>query len=779
VNKTPTKILLVEDSESDADLLQAKLHAGGLGIFDVTWATRLDQAIGLLRRTAFEAILTDMNLPDSSGKETFLSLRAAAPNLAIVVLTGADDEQLGLDAVRHGIQDYLVKGSADGPQIARAIRYAVERVRTREELRRSEERYRTLFESMTEGFIQYEIVFDECRQPVDYRCVEINSAFERLTGLKRANVIGRTRSEAGPPASAHALEIYRTVATTGEPASFETRLPGLNKHFAASVYRPAPNRLSLVFRDISERILRESELQKLNRTLKALSNSNQAILHATDESVYLQDVCRIITEDCGHVMVWIGFAGEDAGRTVRPVAHAGFDEDYLEGLNITWADTERGRGPTGTAIRTGKAFQCPDMVKDPAFAPWSAEALKRGYAASLAIPLIAQDRTLGAITIYSRQTNPFTAEELALLTELAGDVTHGLTSLRLRAAHQRAEQATREQEEELVAIYENAPVTMLLLDDKRQVQKANKEAERFVGASAAELLGRPIGEALRCLHAADDPRGCGYGPHCQHCALRQLIGSTIETGRGHRELEVAFSTTTAAKRQDHTFLLSTLRLTVRGQARALATMQDITLRKQAEDTLNFLAHCGQMSGEDFFQALARYLAETLGMDFVCIDRLIGDGLTARTEAMFVNGKFEDNVSYALRDTPCGEVVGKTVCCFPARVRHLFAKDAVLQEMAAESYVGVTLWAHRNPDRPDRCHRPSPSAQSAGGRVHLETGRRAGGGRNGTQARGGGLAAGPRRTGAARRRAHLPAARPGGGTDAVRGAGTAANRADSP
>jgi PAS domain S-box-containing protein len=122
-------------------------------------------------------------------------------------------------------------------------------------------------------------------------------------------------------------------------------------------------------------------------------------------------------------------------------------------------------------------------------------------------------------------------------------------------------------------------------------------------------------------------------------------------------------------------------------------VRDITEGKMIQGATSFLASCNLLPGEDFFQALARYLGETLGMDFVCIDRLEGDCLTAQTEAMFVNGKFEDNVTYALKDTPCGDVVGKTVCCFPAGVRHLFPKDAVLQDMAAESYVGVTLWGH--------------------------------------------------------------------------------------
>jgi PAS domain S-box-containing protein len=574
---------LVEDSESDADLLQEKLHAGGLGGFEITGATRLDQAIALLRQATYDAILTDMNLPDSSGKETFLRLREAAPGLPIVVLTGAEDEQLGLEAVRLGMQDYLAKSSADGPQIARAIRYAVERGRTREALRESEARYRTLFESMTEGFVQYEIVFDARQQPGDFRFVEINPAFERLTGLKPGDVIGRVCGEVASAPSFYATDAYRRVATTGDPVRFETFLPALNKHFAASVYRPSPNQLSVIFRDITERKVHEAELQTLNRMLRALSNSNQAMLHATGESAYLQDVCRIIAEDCGHVMVWIGFAEDDAGRTVRPVAHAGLDEGYLEQLSVTWADTERGRGPTGTAIRTGKVVRCANMLTDPVFAPWRAEALKRGYASSLAVPLVAPDRTLGAITIYSRQTDPFTTEEVKLLTELAGDVSYGLTVLRLRAAHARAEQATRDQEQELTAIYENAPLVMMLVDADYRIHKANKPAELL--ARSTELAGRNAAEALGCVHATADGWICGLALSCRHCAFRRCIDQTIKTGQGPRQLEFTLPLAAGDRRQGITFLVSAMRVVVRGRPLALVTMQDITLRKQAEEVV--------------------------------------------------------------------------------------------------------------------------------------------------------------------------------------------------
>ncbi|GFK93126.1 Sensory/regulatory protein RpfC [Fundidesulfovibrio magnetotacticus] len=120
--------------------------------------------------------------------------------------------------------------------------------------------------------------------------------------------------------------------------------------------------------------------------------------------------------------------------------------------------------------------------------------------------------------------------------------------------------------------------------------------------------------------------------------------------------------------------------------------RDITERKTIEQALTFLATCcSARSGMGFFETLAKYLAETLDMDFVCIDRLEGDGLNARTLAVYFDGHFEDNISYALKDTPCGDVVGKQTCCFPRDVRGLFPKDEVLQDMLAESYVGITLW----------------------------------------------------------------------------------------
>ncbi len=226
--------------------------------------------------------------------------------------------------------------------------------------------------------------------------------------------------------------------------------------------------------DISERLQAEDQLKKLNRTLNARSNSDQAILHATDEPAFLEEVCRIITTDCGHAMVWIGVAEDDDEKTVRPVAYSGFEEGYLETLRITWDESECGRGPTGTAIRTGQPSMCRNMLTDPAFAPWRVDAIKRGYASSLVIPLMDRDKAWGALTIYSREPDAFSEGEVELLKELAGDLEFGIQTLRLRAAHAKAEEVLRESEELLGLFAEHAPAALAMFDHEMRYLHASR-----------------------------------------------------------------------------------------------------------------------------------------------------------------------------------------------------------------------------------------------------------------------------------------------------------------
>ena len=131
--------------------------------------------------------------------------------------------------------------------------------------------------------------------------------------------------------------------------------------------------------DITDRKKAEKELIRVNRALRILSDTNHALIHIMDEATLLNEVCRIIVDVGGYRMAFVGFAEHDEAKTILPVAHAGFESGYIESINVTWADNERGRGPGGTAIRTGKPSIAHNIPQDPAFAPWREAAIERGY----------------------------------------------------------------------------------------------------------------------------------------------------------------------------------------------------------------------------------------------------------------------------------------------------------------------------------------------------------------------------------------------------------------
>ena len=142
------------------------------------------------------------------------------------------------------------------------------------------------------------------------------------------------------------------------------------------------------------------------------------------------------------------------------------------------------------------------------------------------------------------------------------------------------------------------------------------------------------------------------------------------------------------------FVMSARRVIIDGNPFLIGIGTDITHRKKIEDVLLFLSHTSYVSqDEPFFNTLARYLAGCLDLDFACINVLEEDGLTARTLAFWCDGHFEDNEEYALKDTPCGDVVREDICCFPADVSQTFPHDQLLKDLQAESYVGVTLRDH--------------------------------------------------------------------------------------
>jgi len=139
------EVLLIEDNPGDARLIQEMLVEAGEAWFQVEYADRLSRGLEHLKNGGVDVVLLDLGLPDGQGFDAFEKVQAQSPAVPVVVLTGFDDETLAVEAMRHGAQDYLVKGDVDSKVLYRAVRYSVERNRAVEDAKRYSKRVEALY----------------------------------------------------------------------------------------------------------------------------------------------------------------------------------------------------------------------------------------------------------------------------------------------------------------------------------------------------------------------------------------------------------------------------------------------------------------------------------------------------------------------------------------------------------------------------------------------------------------------------------------------------------
>ncbi len=305
----------------------------------------------------------------------------------------------------------------------------------------------------------------------------------------------------------------------------------------------------------------ESALRASSRALAVLSRCNHALVSATSEAQLLDSVCDTLASDGGYRLAWIGFAEHGPDKSIRPVGMRGFDEGYLEALNLTWADTERGQGPSATAIRTGRSVVARNIHTDPNFAPWRGAATDRGFASSIAIPLVYQTHTLGAVSIYSVEPDAFDKEEERLLSELARNLTYGIENLRSKRAAEDAQM-------QLNMISEAAKDGIVVVDSKGCITHWNRAATQMLGYSREEVLGRNLHAFL--APSRFEVQDEEMFPQSKKTGQSQVMGRTRELSalkKSGEELPIELS-------------LSCTQL--QGSWHAVGIVRDITTRKKSE-----------------------------------------------------------------------------------------------------------------------------------------------------------------------------------------------------
>ncbi len=193
-------------------------------------------------------------------------------------------------------------------------------------------------------------------------------------------------------------------------------------------------------RDITERKLADEALQRKTRAFFLLSSCDQALVKIHNEEALLQEICRICVEIGNYRMAWVGYSKNLQEKKITPLAMHGFDKGYLKSINLSWDDAECGNNPTGISIRTGQVCIAQNIQKDPRFQCNRDEAVKRGYNASIALPIIIDNCVNGALTLYARNADSFQEDEVELLKNLVNDLSFTINAIRVRARQTQLEE---------------------------------------------------------------------------------------------------------------------------------------------------------------------------------------------------------------------------------------------------------------------------------------------------------------------------------------------------
>ncbi len=256
--------------------------------------------------------------------------------------------------------------------------------------------------------------------------------------------------------------------------------------------------LQATVRDLTEQKRAEERIAQLSRVQAILAGVDHAILHISDQAKLLQEVCRVAVETGGFKLAWIGMVSADG--SVKPVAQAGVTE-YLKGIRVVAHDAPTGRGAVGRAIREGGLIVIEDMERDGRLAPWRLRLRQFGLNYIAAFPLQVAGQTVGAFQVYAPRAGFYDEKELRLLTQVSDDISYALTSLTEADARRQAESALRLGQQKTRAIFDHTFEFIGLLDPKGIVLEANEASLTFAGINADKVIGRPFWNTPWWIHS--------------------------------------------------------------------------------------------------------------------------------------------------------------------------------------------------------------------------------------------------------------------------------------
>jgi PAS domain S-box-containing protein len=350
----------------------------------------------------------------------------------------------------------------------------------------SEKRYRRLFESAKDGIL----ILDADTGKV----VDVNPFLVRLLGYpydtlcgKHIWDIGVFKDIAASKEAFQTLQDHEYIRYEDLPLKTHYGHP-VDVEFVSNVYQVDNNRvIQCNIRDITERKLVEVRIKKGFQLESALLRIDTQILEGVDSREALGTACEAIVA-MGYRMCWIG--QPDPDHIVRPLAYEGFTAGYAENINVRWDDSSEGKGPTGTAIRTGRPCVIQSIRESPLFGPWRESAIGHGYRSMAAFPMKSgEGEVIGVLNVYSDREGAFGDEEAGRLGMFSQQCSIAIMNARriesLRDANQR-----------LTFHVSRMPFAYIVWDLGFRVVEWNPAAERIFGWRKNEAIGKRVHELI-------------------------------------------------------------------------------------------------------------------------------------------------------------------------------------------------------------------------------------------------------------------------------------------
>jgi len=434
-------ILIVDDTPENLAVLARLLRGAGYEVRPVL-SGRL--ALQVAAREAPDLILLDVRMPEMDGYEVCRRFKEdeALKGIPVIFVSAAADTEVKVRAFTCGGVDFVAKPFEALEVLARVRTHLTIRLAERQLEVRLRERTRDLQQASRYARSLIEASPDPLVTiSPEGKITDVNRATEEATGLDRSALIDTDFADYfTEPELARAG--YQCVLAAGLVRDYPLTIrhcsgATVEVLYNASVYCDGGGRVLGVFaaaRDMTAVRRAEAALRRTNRALKTLTECNATLVHATDEGQLLTEMCRIIVENGGYRLAWIGFV--DESRTeLRQVARLGDESGALMGVGVGWRGHAPADGPAAVALRTSR----PQVVQAPEQAPDAGSGVVRlGGASALVLPLASGGPVFGVLTIHSAAADAFDEEEIRLLNELAEDLAYGIVSLRTRAGHERA-----------------------------------------------------------------------------------------------------------------------------------------------------------------------------------------------------------------------------------------------------------------------------------------------------------------------------------------------------